>query len=147
MSRRLGFIFLTFVGLVVVTLPEGQAQQQPQSFEGAYRGTLECWPTDDPVKSTRTQLAIIVRHGRIIASTQEIVAAVASGTVNENGEFRLGAIAFTPDGTLRMTYTGTLSAGGGTLTGTQVWTRKEGATIDTRSCKGTFISANEAPRK
>jgi hypothetical protein len=89
---------------------------------------------------------IIIRNGRVIASTQDITAAVAAGRVDENGAFRLGATVFMPNGTLRVNYTGTLSAAGGTLTGTQVWTRT-GGEIDTRSCEGAFIAANQPARK
>jgi hypothetical protein len=144
-GRRVGFLVPAFLGLVIGVPPEGHSQPQ-HSYEGAYKGSLECAPAGDQARHIRTPLAIIVRNGRIIASTGDISAAVAAGNVDENGAFRLSATAFGPDSTLRVNYMGIINATGGKLTGTQVWTRN-GGEIDTRTCEGTFSPSNEPPRK
>jgi hypothetical protein len=46
---------------------------------------------------------------------------------------------FTPDAEFRGNYSGTLNATGGTLTGTQVWTRASGGGGVTRACTGALL--------
>jgi hypothetical protein len=53
--------------------------------------------------------------------------------------FHLGCAVYTRDAELHANYTGTLSAAGGTLTGTQVWTRSTGGGGVTRTCTGTVF--------
>jgi hypothetical protein len=116
---------------------------QPQSFDGVYRGSLECDQSPPGIENLHTPLAIVVRNGTVVASApifdvdgrQEISAAVATGTVDANGVVHLAHTAFTRDASFHGDYTGVLSATGATLTGTQVWTRTGGGGA-TRTCKG-----------
>ena len=131
--------------------PVGLAQ--PQSFDGAHKGSLECEQTPAGIGSLRTPLAIIVHNGTIVASApifdidgrQEISAAVATGTVDADGVLHLAHTVSTRDATFHGDYTGTLNATGGTLTGTQVWTRAAGGGA-TRTCKGNVLKVGP-PRR
>jgi hypothetical protein len=119
---------------------------QPQSRDHrVYKGSLECERTPAAGKS-RTPIAIIVYNdGGVFASADPydidglrlIAATVAGGTVNSDGTLHFGVTVFMHGPQLHATYTVTLSAAGGTLTGTQVWTRETGGESVTRTCTGT----------
>jgi hypothetical protein len=120
---------------------------QPQSLDRRdYKGNLECELTPAAGKS-RTPLAITVHNGRVFASADAydidglhlIPQAMAAGTVDSAGVLHFGGTLFTRDTQLRANYTLTLSAAGGTLTGTQVWTRATGGDSVTRTCTGSFF--------
>lgn len=144
-ALRFRLLIACCLALSVGPLPEGQSQSQ-QPFAGAYKGTLECTQTSDQATHISTQLVILIRNGRVSASTQEFTGAMTTGKIDENGALNLGTTVFTSDATWRINYTGTLNAAGGTLTGTQVLTRNSGE-IDTRTCEGTFTVVNEPARK
>ena len=119
---------------------------QPQSFDRAYKGSLECEKTPAAGKS-RTSLGIIVRNGGVMASTDAydidglrlIPAAMAAGTVDSAGVLHFAGTLWTRHEQLRANYTLTLNATGGTLTGTQVWTRSTGGDGVTRTCTGSVF--------
>jgi hypothetical protein len=125
-----------------------------QSLEGAYTGSLECKQMPASTGILRTPLAIIVRNGRVVASapifdidgTHEISSAVATGTVDADGVLHLAYSVFTRDADFHGDYTGTLHAAGGTLIGTQVWTRGNAGGGVTRTCAGTIFEA-KSPRQ
>ncbi len=60
--------------------------------------------------------------------------------------FRLRYIAYFPQYSIEGDYTGTLTATGGTLTGTQVMTREISGDGGIRTCKGTFPKV-DVPRQ
>ena len=72
--------------------------------------------------------------------------AIAGGSVDLAGVLHFGYTISSPKGELRANYTVTLSAVGGTLTGTQVLTRATGGDSVTRTCKGTVFEV-ELPKK
>lgn len=141
--RRLGLLCL---GVAITAASEGWGQL-PQSFDGFFRGNLECAPTSNQARRVRTQSLILVRDGSIMLSiTRDDPTLIATGKADENGAFRAAGTAYMPGGTLQMNYTGTLSVTGGTLTGTQIWTRRDGE-IETRTCEGAFTPTDASPRK
>jgi hypothetical protein len=141
--RSLALIALAGSVIAIGAPPAGLAQPQP--FDGAYKGGLECEQMPEGIGTLRTPLAMIVRNGTGVASApmfdidgrQELAATVVSGTVNADGAFHLGTTVFTRDATFQVNYIGTLDATGGTLTGTQVWAGATGGA--TRTCNGTFV--------
>jgi hypothetical protein len=118
---------------------------QPSSFDGNYKGSVECENTSG-VDRLRTPLAMGVRNGHVVASIPlfdfdgrtEISALVATGPVDAGGIFHLGAVVFLPDRTLHVDLAGTLSAGGGTVAGVQVFSLPAAGKA-TRTCEGKFI--------
>jgi hypothetical protein len=64
---------------------------------------------------------------------------LAAGTVDSAGVLYFGHTVYMRNAELRANYTVSLSAAGGTLTGTQVWTRATGGDSVTRTCKGTVF--------
>jgi hypothetical protein len=120
---------------------------QPASLDGVYKGSMACERTTGGVATFHGTLAITVRDGRhVMAATptfdaegrKQLLLGWATGIVDPNGEFRVGFVAYMRDDTLHADYSGTISATGGTLTGTEVWTRATGEDV-TRSCKGEFV--------
>jgi hypothetical protein len=118
---------------------------QPKSFDGAYKGTLEC---ERGLEVFRSLLTINIRNGRVtggartlgIDGKEELIP--GGGTVDADGIYRSGHIFYTRGYTLHADYIGMLSDTGGTLTGTQVFTRETTEDGGTRSCKGTFLKAS-----
>jgi hypothetical protein len=116
---------------------------QPQSFDRAYKGSLECEQLPPGNGTSRTPITITVRDGHGMAVTsivgidglREDPLAMATGAVDAAGVLHLGHTVFTFDAEFRGNYTVTFSATGGTLTGTQVWTRESGGD-GTRTCTG-----------
>jgi hypothetical protein len=96
-----------------------------------------------------------VRDGRVLGGPASIfdidgkelfgAGAVAAGRMDADGAFHLGLIFYVGDATLHAEYTGSFNATGGTLTGTQVWSRATDGRNVTRTCKGTFVEV--APPK
>ena len=150
-ARLLGLIAMVGSVVTIGAPLAGLAQQQP--FEGAYKGSLEC--EQSGVGILRAQLAITVRDGRVVALAslfdidggQAFSPEVAAGMVDVAGAFHLADTVFTRDATFHGTYTGTFSATGGTMTGTQIWTRSPAGNGGvTRTCNGTFVRV-ESPRQ
>jgi hypothetical protein len=102
----------------------------------------------------RTSFSIIVHDGRAMAGGDivdidgkrrpELLSMVVTGTVDANGVFRLGGTFFDLDATFEAKYTGALNASGGTLSGTQNWTRAGGGDGVVRACKGTVLVVDSA---
>lgn len=145
-ARSPGLIAIAGSVIAISAPPAGLAQQQ--SFDGAYKGSLECEQMPEGIRNLRTPLAMIVRNGMVVASApmfdldgrQELADTVVTGTVNANGAFHLGVTVFARDASSHVDYTGTLNTTGGTLTGTQIWTpatASDGGA--TRTCNGTFV--------
>jgi hypothetical protein len=138
--------------LIAMGAPADLAQSQP--FDGAYKGSLECDQRQPDIGILRTPLAITVRNGRAVASApifdidgrHEIASAVATGTVDAGGTLNLAYTVYTRDAEFHGHYTGTLNATGGTLTGTQVWTRVPAGGDVTRICTGIIFDV-ASPRQ
>jgi hypothetical protein len=152
-SQTIRFLCLTVITLPVVAMGASTASRaQPTSFDGAYKGTLECKRGD--VEVFRSLLTINIRGGRItggaralgIDGKEEDPPIMGAGTVDPEGAFRFGYIQYERDHSLRADYNGTLNDTGGTLTLTQVFTREIAGDGRTHTCKGTFLKV-ELPRR
>jgi hypothetical protein len=102
---------------------------------------LECEETP-----ARTSLAIIVGDGIVTADAPTydidgllISPIIAGGRVDSAGVMHFGYTVDLRKAVMRANYTVTFSAAGGTLTGTQVWTRATGGDSVTRTCTGTVF--------
>jgi hypothetical protein len=150
-TRLVGLI--TIAGSVIAIGAPQPGRVQAQSLDATYKGSLECEQVPPGIGSVRTPLAIIVHSGRALASApifdvngrHEISDAVATGTLDGDGVLRLAHVVFTHDASFQGEYTGMINATGGTLTGTQVWTRSAGGVV-TRTCKGNVYEV-KAPRQ
>jgi hypothetical protein len=129
----------------------GLAQQA--SFDGFYKGSIAC-ESIGSVATFRGTLVISAGDGRRVlmsapmfnAEGREVPGFVmAAGTVDPDGGFHAGVTTYMRDDTLQASYSGTFTATGGTLTGTEVWTRVSAEEV-TRTCKGEFVRV-EQPRK
>lgn len=146
-SQTIRLLCLTVIMLPVVAIgASGVGRTQPNSFDGAYKGTLECeWGGPEAFRSL---LTIIIRDGSVTSSDgrEELAGIPGRGTVDPDGVFRFGYILYARDYSVRADYSGMLSDTGGTLTGTQVLTRETTGDGGTRTCKGTFLKV-EVPRR
>jgi hypothetical protein len=139
-------------GALIATGAFGSALAQQQVFDGYYRGSWEC--EQNGIGILHTQLRLFVRNGKIgmgLASRFDVDGRAtklspegAMGVVGPDGAFSLGTSMFdSHEGTVYSTYTGKFTGTGGTMTGTQVWTRvPTGRNSVSRTCNGTFVKVD-----
>ncbi len=140
--------FAIAVLLTVLLAPcAGLAQQQ--SIDGAYRGSLICEHMSGTVGILRAPFDMTVNSGNVVAARpifnrRGLVAGteIATGTVGADGALRLTASWVAAGASVKGTFSGTLAATGGTLTGTEVWTRSpaNGGNAS-RACYGAYVKA------
>ena len=141
-------------GAFIATGAFGSAMAQQQLFDGYYRGSWEC--EQSGIGMLRTELRLRVRNGKIGMSMEyrfdidgqaKFAPPGTGGIVAPDGAFRLDTEMYSRDETFHNTYTGKFSATGGTMTGTEVWTRvPAGRKSVSRTCNGTFAKV-EPPLK
>jgi hypothetical protein len=139
-------LFIAMAGAVIATAAAPAPLAQSQSFDGAYKGSVECEQISHGAERLRTPLAMSVRNGRVAASMPlfdldgrtEISGLFATGTVQAGGVFRLAVIVHMPDHVFVVDFSGTLGADGGTLAGVQVFSLPAAGKAS-RTCEGTFI--------
>jgi hypothetical protein len=123
---------------------------QTNTFDGFYKGSLECGELTAGVGPSRVPLSIMVRDGRVMAGfnsdERPSTHTIAVGTIDPHGVFHLGTTVYTSNHSIHHDYSGTINGSGGTLTGTQVVTREIGGDGGARNCKGTFLRV-EMPRQ
>jgi hypothetical protein len=141
-----GFAFAAFT--VVSTAPVRADPQPAPVLDGAYRGTIVC----ERIKATpgilRVPLDLAVRGGNVqfarptfnVKGTRVTGSELGSGTIDTGGKLHLtsawvfGSIGFQGD------YSGTLSASGGTFSGTQSWRGPDGMN-GSRACNAALVPA------
>lgn len=113
---------------------------------GPFRGTLVCSQLKTANNILRAPLDVVVRSSDVIFArpiynangTFVVGSELGSGTLSADGKIHLtstwenGGFGFTGD------YSGTLAAGGGTLTGTEAWHSRDGM-VETRTCMGALV--------
>jgi hypothetical protein len=132
------------------------AQQQPaqqQTVEGGYRGSMVCEHLPGTLGILRAPLDIIVSGTTVVAArpifnrdgSRVVGSEIATGTVNSDGTLHLSSSWAAGGGSFNGTYSGTLNATGGTLTGTEAWVRSpEFGGNATRTCYGAYIRSPTA---
>src|ERR1700676_669845 len=139
---------LVLVALAVTSI--WPARADPQATEGRYRGMIVCEKMADTPNTDilHVPLDLIVRGGNVQFARPTFNPTVTRVTGSELG---IGTIE--PDGKLHLTsewnfrgvgfqgdYSGTLTAAGGTISGTQTWHGPNG--IDgSRSCHAALVPA------
>jgi hypothetical protein len=140
--------FGTAVLLSVLLAPSAGLAQQ-QSIDGAYRGSLVCEHMPGTLGILRAPFDMTVDSGNVVAArpifNRRLLVAgteIATGTVGADGALHLTASWVAAGGSVKATFNGTLAATGGTLTGTEVWTRSaaNGGNAS-RPCYGAFVKA------
>jgi len=133
--------------LFAICTPGAGLAQQP-SVDGAYRGDLVCEhlpgtggilraPLDIMVAGTAVLAArpVFNRDGSLVVGSE-----IMSGTLNSDGKVHLTSNWIAVGASFKGTYDGTITGSGGTLTGTQVWTRSptNGGNAS-RACYGAYV--------
>jgi len=143
------FLNLATAGLLLaISAPCGVALAQQQSSDGAYRGSLVCEHLPGTVGILRGPLDMMVTSGTVVAArpvfnrdgSRVVGTEIATGTVATDGQLHLTSHWISAGVTFKGTYNGTLNAIGGTLTGTEAWTRTpaNGGNAS-RACFGAFV--------
>ena len=135
------------LGLLAAICSAGAGLAQQQSLDGVYRGTLVCEHLSGAVGILRAPLDITVTNGTVIAArpvfnfdgSRVVGSEIAIGAVGD-GALHLTSTWLAIGAGFKGTYTGTLTMTGGTITGTQAWTRPPVKGGDaSRACYGAFV--------
>jgi hypothetical protein len=134
--------------LFVISAPHAGFAQQQQSIEGAYRGSVVCEHLPGTAGILRAPLDIVVSGTTVVAArpifnrngTLVVGTEIATGTVNSDGTLRLTSSWAAAGGSFKGNYNGTMNATGGTITGTEAWTRSpaNGGSAS-RTCYGAYV--------
>jgi hypothetical protein len=132
---------------VSISIALAQNTSNP-SLDGAYRGNLVCEHLSGSVGILRGPLDMTVNGGNVVAArpifnrdgTRVVGTEIAIGTVGTDGALHLTSNWVAPRAGFKGTYNGTLATTGGTLTGTEEWTRSpaNGGNA-TRNCYGAYV--------
>ena len=138
------------VGLLLAIAAPVAGLAQQQSSDGAYRGTLVCEHLSGTQGILRAPLDIIVVGGAMVAArpifnrdgSRVVGTEIATGTISTDGTLHLTSAWVAGDGGFKGNYSGMLATTGGTLTGTEAWTRSfaNGGNAS-RMCYGAFVKA------
>lgn len=135
--------------LFLISAPGVSFAQQP-SLEGAYRGSLVCEHLAGTAGILRGPLDMVVSGTNVIAArpifnrdgSRVVGSEIAMGAVSADGTLRLTSTWTTAGASFKGTYNGTLSATGGTLSGTEAWTMSpaNGGNVS-RMCYGAYVKS------
>ena len=140
-------VSLAAVLLSVVVPSAGQTATLDGKFRGTYiceklpttrailRVPLDLTVTGDLVRFARPRFGL--RGRRVIGSE------LASGRIDSDGKVQLTSEWTLLGNTAKGDYRGTLTSSGGTLTGTQTWTGRQGASPVVRTCTVALVPAPE----
>jgi hypothetical protein len=138
---------------LTVAMPAITGPVRAQSLDGPYRGTYVCEKMRASPDILRAPIDLVVsgtsiRFGRPLFNwdgSRVVGTEMASGTIDGDGKVNLTSEWFFRGFTTQGAYTGTLTASGGTLTGTQSW---HGPDSDngSRACTAAFVAAPHAQR-
>jgi hypothetical protein len=144
---------LTIAAAVVgpATAQSPQPSQSSQSLDGPYRGTYVCEKMKMSPDILRAPIDLVVtgtgvRFGRPLFNwngSRVVGTEMASGTIDGDGKLHLTSEWFVRGFTAQGSYDGTLTASGGTLTGTQSWHGPDGGS-GSRACTAAFVAAPRA---
>jgi hypothetical protein len=140
--------------LTAVSMSPVRADPQPApALDGAYRGTIVREKIKAAPGILRVPLDLAVRAGNVqfarptfnLKGTRVTGSELGSGTIDTDGKLHLtsawvfGNIGFQGD------YSGTLSASGGTFSGTQSWRGPDGIN-GSRACNAALVPAPKLER-
>ena len=135
--------------LLAISAPAIGSAQEQQSLDGAYWGSIVCEHLSGTLGILRAPLDVIVTGTAIIGArpifnrdgSRVVGTEIATGTVNADGTLHLTSTwASGGGGDFKGTYNGMLTTTGGTLTGTEAWTRSLANGGNTsRPCYGAYV--------
>jgi len=162
MRRRVSvaFVALSALALCLVSAnaqdqaqTQGEALMPPSRLADAYRGMIVCEKAPGAADILRVPLDIAVRGNEVqfarplfnLRGTWVLGNEIGSGSVDTNGKVQMASTWEVGSVIGRGNYSGTLSAGGGTLSGTQSWHGSEDE-ARTRSCHIALVPAAYSQR-
>jgi len=130
-------------------LPLSASAQDAQAIKGPFRGMMVCekMPTSPDILRVPFDLVVDntnVRYARPIFNwngRRVLGSELGNGTLDGDGKIRLVSGLRIGGVTYRTEYNGTLTAKGGTLTGTQSWQGGRGGKGSSRTCVAAVVPA------
>jgi hypothetical protein len=127
-----------------------------QTLEGRFRGMYVCEKLPTTRDVLRVPLDLIIRSGTVqfarplfnLKGTRVVGSELGTGTVDADGKVHLTSTWSYLGNTAQGDYGGTLTAAGGTLTGTQTWRSPDpdaGPAIS-RTCTAALVPASQRER-
>jgi hypothetical protein len=138
---------IIFMAPMIVSFGFVQADAQP--VQGKFRGAYVCEKLPTTRDILRTPLDLIIEGGNAwfarplfnLDGTRVVGSEMASGAIDGNGQLHLTSQWSYLGDDAKGEYSGTFTASGGTLTGTQTWTRPGVASSVKRTCTAALVPA------
>jgi hypothetical protein len=136
-----------FAASAVVSIAPVRADpQSTQALNGAYRGTIVCEKIKGAAGILRVPLDLVVRGGNVqfarptfnLKGTRVTGSELGSGAIDADGKLHLTSAWVFGNIGLQGDYSGTLSASGGTFSGTQSWRGPDGMN-GSRACNAALV--------
>jgi hypothetical protein len=153
-NRMTSIRTLTCTALVISAIGSAHAQAQPA--EGTFRGGYVCEKLPTTRDILRVPLDLVIDEGTAwfarplfnLNGDRVLGSEMATGTVDQSGRIHLTSTWSYLGNIANAEYSGTITATGGTLTGTQIWTGPGGASPVRRTCTAALVpAANESRSK
>lgn len=131
-----------------------ETQSQNPSVAGAYRGTFVCEKAPGSVDILHVPLDVVVRGDNVqfarplfnLRGTRVLGSELGAGEVESGGKVHVTSVWDVRGIVVHGDYSGTLTASGGTLTGTQSWHDLAGETRS-RTCQAALVPAPQAQQE
>jgi hypothetical protein len=134
-----------FIALIICL---GDLHADAQPLQGKFRGAYVCGKLPNTRDILRTPLDLIIDGGSAwfarplfnVDGTRVVGSEMASGAIDGNGQLHLTSHWSYLGDTAEGEYSGTITTSGGTLAGTQTWTRPGDGSIK-RACAAALVPA------
>ena len=138
--------------LVLVALAAGllaSATANANALEGKFRGMYVCEKLPTTRDILRAPLDLVIDGNSVqfarplfnLDGTRVVGSELGRGTIDGDGKLHLTSDWSYLGNTAQGNYSGTITSGGGTLTGTQTWKGTDGAAPLNRSCTAALVPA------
>jgi hypothetical protein len=140
---------LIFAALTIASIASASADpQSPPALDGAYRGTIVCEKVKPLPGILRVPLDLSVRGASVqfarptfdLKGTRVTGSELGSGTIDADGKLHLTSAWVFGNFGFQGDYSGTLSASGGTFSGSQSWRGPDGVN-GSRNCNAALVPA------
>jgi len=129
------------------------SQTQPKPLANAYRGMVVCEKRQTALDILKAPIDLAIHDDQILYArplfdpqgTRVLGSELGTGSVDSTGKIELTATWNVRGLVVKADYSGLLTSGGGTLTGTQTWQGPAGAT-GSRACHIALAAAPEIDR-
>ena len=138
---------LKVIGFALVSLVAVSRVAAAEALDGAYRGMIVCEKMKNGAGELRAPLDITISGKTALAARpvfnlrgyRVVGSEIATGTVADDGSVKFSSNWSGSGAAYQGSYGGVITAKGGTLTGMQAWTTRDGK--QERACTAAFVQS------